>query len=247
MMQVSAGGSGSDLGISEWLYLKWLGTAAKIQQQNQVVNAACVELVRQYTHDGLSCCILKGQGNLVNYKTSSNSPCLGGGTDDTDLGMYRTPGDIDVWCTPADPCGIEIAVGDLDPSTGSGQVLKGAHGVYAERSRSKEYHGKQAVIEYVRMLWRLRHDNTSTSSAQADNDNYEVRYHHIDAPSINTSTGSAQAPVEVEVHFRPLFLDSPLRNHRLQNWFKLNEQFGVHDAKIGDCVIPVPTVSFNAV
>lgn len=51
----------------------------------------------------------------------------------------------------------------------------------------------------------------------------------------------------MEAHFRPLFLDSPLRNHRLQGWFQLNEQFGVHDAKIGDCVIPTPIVSFNAV
>ena len=51
-----------------------------------------------------------------------------------------------------------------------------------------------------------------------------VRYHHIDAPSIRL--GSGQAPVEVEVHFRPQFLDSPLRNWRLQRWFSENEQFG---------------------
>lgn len=53
--------------------------------------------------------------------------------------------------------------------------------------------------------------------------------------------------VEVEAHFRPLFLDSPLRNHRLQKWFKENEQFGLCDAKIGDSVLPVPAVSFNAI
>lgn len=52
------------------MLLLTLGVSAQIQQRNQVVNAACVELVRQYTHDGLACCILKGQGNLVNYLRS---------------------------------------------------------------------------------------------------------------------------------------------------------------------------------
>lgn len=185
--------------IPEMLYLKWLGMAAKIQLRNHEVNAACVELVKQFTHDGLSCCILKGQGNLVNYPE--------------ELRDARNPGDIDVWCWPQDPCGVEIAVGDLDG--------KGAH--------YEHYDGKRGVIEYVKMLHRI----AGTESHEG------VRYQHIDAPSLNG--------VEVEAHYRPLFLDSPLRNWRLQKWFRINEQFGLHDAKIGDCIIPTPTVSFNAV
>lgn len=66
-----------------------------------------------------------------------------------------------------------------------------------------------------------------------------IRYHHIGAPQING--------VDVEAHFRPLFLDSPFRNWRLQRWFLDNAQFGLHDAKVADAVLPVPTVSFNAV
>ena len=66
-----------------------------------------------------------------------------------------------------------------------------------------------------------------------------IRYHHIGAPQING--------VDVEAHFRPLFLDSPLRNWRLQRWFLDNAQFGLLDAKVADAVLPVPTVSFNAV
>lgn len=166
----------------------------------------CEELVKQYAHDGIQCCILKGQGNLEYYPE--------------ELKECRTPGDIDVWCTPADPSGIDIAVSDLDG--------KGAH--YAK------YHGKQAVIEYVKMLHRI----AGTEPTEG------VRYHHIDAPSVG-ACGEHGRTIEVEAHFRPLFLDSPLRNHRLQGWFQLNEQFGLHDAKIGDCVIPTPTVSFNAV
>ena len=185
------------------VYLKWLGLTAKVAQRNREVSAACVEQVKQYAHDGMSCSILKGQGNLEYYPE--------------DLRECRTPGDIDVWCAPQTPSGIDIAVADLDG--------RGAH--------YEKYHDKQAVIEYVKMLWRLRNDNDD------DNENYEIRYHHIDAPAING--------IEVEAHFRPLFLDSPLRNWRLQRWFKENEQFGVHDAKVGEYVFPTPTVSFNAV
>lgn len=93
----------------------------------------------------------------------------------------------------------------------------------------QKYQEKEAIIEYVRML----HLVACTKPMEG------VRYHHIDAPAVNG--------IEVEAHFRPLFLDSPLRHCRLLRWFRDNEQFGVHDAKIGDYVIPTPTVSFNAV
>lgn len=130
-----------------------------------------------------------------------------------ELKECRTPGDIDVWCATQDTLGLDIAVSDLDGN--------GAH--------FEKYHGKQAVIEYVKMLHRI----AGTEPTEG------VRYHHIDAPSVNG--------VDVEAHFRPLFLDSPLRNYRLQKRFRLNEQFGLHDAKIDDAVLPVPTVSFNAI
>ncbi len=181
------------------LYVQWLGLAAKISQRNREVTVACAEVVKQYDHDGIACCILKGQGNLEYYPES--------------LKELRMPGDIDVWCAPADACGIDIAVSDLDGN--------GAH--------YETYHGKRAVVEYVMMLHR-------TAGTQPRGG---IRYHHIGAPQING--------VDVEAHFRPLFLDSPLRNQRLQRWFRENEQFGLHDAKIGDYVFPTSTVSFNAV
>ena len=187
------------LGMGELLYLKWLGMTAKVTQRNKVVTTSCAKLVKQYAHDGIQCCVLKGQGNLEYYPE--------------ELQDCRTAGDIDVWCSPMDPDGIDIAVSDLD-----GQ---GAH--------YQKYYGKEAIVEYVRMLHRI----AGTKPAEG------ARYHHIDAPAVNG--------IEVEAHFRPLFLDSPLRNSRLQRWFRDNEQFGMHDAKIGDCVFPTPTVSFNAV
>lgn len=198
LVAVAFNGVSSD-NMDETLYLKWLGMTAKVAQRNKEVTAACAELVKLYVHDGILCCVLKGQGNLDYYPE--------------ELKNCRTAGDIDVWCKTMDPCGIDIAVSDLD-----------GHGVHYQK-----YLGREAIVEYVRMQHRV-------SGAKVAE---RVRYHHIDAPSI--------AGVDVEVHFRPLFLHAPLRNIRLQRWFRDNEQFGLHDAKIGDCVIPTPTVSFNVV
>lgn len=70
-----------------------------------------MELVGQLAHDGLKSCILKGQSNLIYYLE--------------ELRDCRTAGDIDIWVQPMEESGLEIAVGDLDSSTGSGQVPRG--------------------------------------------------------------------------------------------------------------------------
>ena len=147
--------------------LKWYGYALQIERMNEKLNMQCGEITKQYKHDGLQCCILKGQGNLLNYPVS--------------LRMRRTPGDIDLWCiTP--PSGLSMPNASLRDYT--------------------NYHGTNAVMEYVRMQYRL----------EGNDANPKVCYHHIEAPSMDGT--------EVEVHYRPAFLRSPLRNWRMQRWFE---------------------------
>ena len=50
------------IGISEMLYLTWMGMTAKIQQKNQTVDEQCVALQKRLSADGLRSCILKGLG-----------------------------------------------------------------------------------------------------------------------------------------------------------------------------------------
>lgn len=69
--------------ISRSLKIKWLGCAARIQTQNELMNKRCVELQRSLCKDGLSSCILKGQANAATYPSF--------------LSNLRQPGDIDVW------------------------------------------------------------------------------------------------------------------------------------------------------
>lgn len=77
---------GAPLGIDEPLYLNWLSFTAKIAQKNKAVSMACVKVCEKYMHDGIRCCVLKGQSNLQYYPD--------------DLKAYRTPGDIDLWALP---------------------------------------------------------------------------------------------------------------------------------------------------
>ena len=112
------------------LRMKWMTMVFQIERQNTKLNNQCGKITSKFLHDGFSTCILKGQGNLLNYPE--------------DLKMRRTPGDIDVWATPIDDDlfikdkGIAIAV-----QTGK------------EKVEYIEYHGHKAVIEYVKMQHRL--------------------------------------------------------------------------------------------
>ena len=147
--------------------MKWYGYALQIERMNEKLNMQCGEITKRYEHDGLQCCILKGQGNLLNYPES--------------LRMRRTPGDIDLWCiTP--PSGLSMPNASLRDYT--------------------NYHGINAVMEYVRMQYRLKGTDVHPKAC----------YHHIEAPDIDGT--------EVEVHYRAAFLRSPLRNWRMQRWFE---------------------------
>lgn len=64
-----------------------------------------------------------------------------------------------------------------------------------------------------------------------------VYYHHVDYPAVR-GTG-------IEVHYRPSFMYSPLRNMRLQEWFRENE--GSRALEIHGDVIKVPGDGFNIV
>lgn len=75
------------------------------------------------------------------------------------------------------------------------------------------------------------------------NPNGKVCYHHIDGGKIGG--------VEVEVHYRPSFMNNPIHNYRLQKWYKKMAEGGrlMEEVELPEGVgsIPVPTVEFNVV
>lgn len=80
------------IGISESLYYQWMGTAAQIQQRNEVVIRQCVVLQKKLAAGGIHSSILKGQGVASLYSG--------------DLQDLRQPGDIDIYVN----CGREEAI-----------------------------------------------------------------------------------------------------------------------------------------
>ena len=89
------------------------------------------------------------------------------------------------------------------------------------------YKGVRGIIEYARLQRRLRGDKFQ----------FKPLYYHVE---YHTDKGT-----EVEMHYRPSFLCSPIRNMRMQRWFK--EQFDVclkNNCQLG---FPVLTPSVNVV
>ena len=176
------------------LRMRWMALALQIEKQNALLNKQCSQLARRYEHDGLSTCILKGQGNSLNYPEG--------------LRNRRQCGDIDVWTDCEKDIPIAVQTGK-------------------DKAEYVEYHGRQAVMEYVRMQHRI--DGYFANPI--------VRYHHIEAPKMDGT--------EVEVHFRPCYAHPPLRNWRMQRWFK--EHADVCMKNKTHMGFAVPTASVNVV
>lgn len=83
--------SGNMLSIPQNLYYQWLGTTARIQQQNELMNKRCVVLQTKLSLAGFKSTILKGQGVAALYG---------------ELKDLRQSGDIDVYVN----CGREKAI-----------------------------------------------------------------------------------------------------------------------------------------
>ena len=67
--------------IERDLLITWMAKAQQIRSQNVKVNGVAAKLYSKFREDGLRCCILKGQGNVLMYPNAYS----------------RNPGDIDVW------------------------------------------------------------------------------------------------------------------------------------------------------
>ena len=162
------------------LLLKWYAISEQIRQANEKINRVAVDLKDQLWQEGFRTCLLKGQGNTLNYPNSH----------------IRTSGDIDIWVKPVD----------------SGQLT---------------------VDNYLRsVLLYVRKKNPKAKAC----------YHHVDA--------GMYKGVELEVHYRPSFMNNLIHNRRLQKWFEENaeEQFA-HEVDLpnGAGKICVPTNAFNRI
>lgn len=89
------------IGMSEALYLTWMGMTAEIQSRGEVMNRQCIDLQRILLEDGFRSCILKGQGVAalynMNHGHNTDSGNIEGLCPEVSLGLLRQTGDIDIW------------------------------------------------------------------------------------------------------------------------------------------------------
>ncbi|MBQ0126570.1 MAG: nucleotidyltransferase family protein [Bacteroidales bacterium] len=65
------------------------------------------------------------------------------------------------------------------------------------------------------------------------------RYHHVSIPRI--------FDVEVEIHYRPTFVNAPIRNRRITHWYSGHIRNCSHEFQIDGQSFPVPSVGFNVI
>jgi len=152
------------------LLLKWYAVSEQIRRANERTNRVAVKVCERFRKKGFRTCVLKGQGNTLNYPDP----------------YVRASGDIDVWV-----------------EGGEEKVLAFARGIVGET---------------------------------------KICYHHVDFKAVDS--------VEVEVHYRPSFMNNLIHNRRLQRWFEgqADEQFS-HEVELPDGAgrICVPTHAFNRI
>lgn len=90
------------------LVLSWYGIVVQIEKRNQMMTKACGEITEKFAEDGFDTCVLKGQGNLINYPEH--------------LKNRRQPGDIDLWASPKDGGNVQRKVIEYVRSLGHTQV-----------------------------------------------------------------------------------------------------------------------------
>lgn len=81
------------IGMSEMLYLTWMGMAAKILQRNEQVNQQCIEFTNICRNEGFDVVVLKGQSAARRYQVRGER------LEVRDLSLLRQSGDIDAWLT----------------------------------------------------------------------------------------------------------------------------------------------------
>lgn len=119
-------------------------------------------------------------------------------------------------------------------------ILKGQSNLVNYPQALSEFRTSGDIDIWVRPMREMRHPIREVIEyVIAHTQRCRPTYHHVDFRFFNDA--------DVEVHQRPTFLCSPVRNRRLQRWCDQMERHCVTDNRVGDHTFPVPTPSFNVV
>ena len=219
----------------EELLFLWMGMAQKIVATNELVIDAARKVTKKLQRDGFDCCILKGAGNIVYYN--------GNGNDNVNFREYDQKVLPDVA-----PAGRTKNFGSIEKIN---EVNEKENDKNNKRStlHSTPYtlHSETGLGMYrsagdvdVWMIPREGQDVIKYAKQAAKERGEEkpvVTYLHTNLPKYKG--------IEVEAHFRPAYMNSPIFNRRTLKW--QNENAGEQMRNICKFGFPIPTAEFNIV
>ena len=210
--------------------MRWMAACGKLATRNQYVTEKSAWVAKNFQTEGFSSCLLKGQGLALYYPDPS----------------LRFPGDIDIWVLPASE-GKESRESresrestESTPSIPSSPSIPSIPSPLDPQGRFQSEAGKEplnrssAALEPSQFEGAIR---TVIAYCRQFVPNAKACYHHIDFLKAGD--------VEVEVHYRPSWLNNPFHNRRLQEYFldHADEQF----ANLQPQGFAVPQWDFNRI
>ncbi len=219
----------------EELLFLWMGMAQKIVATNELVIDAARKVTKKLQRDGFNCCILKGAGNIVYYNGNEN--------DNVNFREYDQKVLPDVA-----PAGRTKNFGSIEkinevnekendknnkrstlhstPSTVHSETGLGMYRSAGDIDVWMIPREGQDVIKYAKQAAKERGEEKPV-----------VTYLHTNLPKYKG--------IEVEAHFRPAYMNSPIFNRRTLKW--QNENAGEQMRNICEFGFPIPTAEFNIV
>lgn len=217
----------------EELLFLWMGMAQKIVATNELVIDAARKVTKKLQRDGFDCCILKGAGNIVYYNWNGN--------DNVNFREYDQKVLPDVA-----PAGRTKNFGSIEKIN---EVNEKENDKNNKRStlHSTPYtlHSETGLGMYRSAgdvdVWMIPREGQDVIkyAKQAAKERGEkkpkIDYNHARLPDCKG--------IEVEGHFFPAFLNSPIRNIRINKWTKTNTATQVNNICEYRFAIPTPEFS----
>jgi len=253
---------------------QWVHNAEKIRKKNEQLSAECASICETLEHDGIRCCVIKGQSNLVNYVSN---------------GWYfdkkqKNPLDeSDTSCTPANSDSQIVSKLPSDSQNHQTVLCQNSDSSKVDKPSAspKKTDTLPSLAEYrtpgdIDLWCKTRPEGIQIAVGNDQRAEYEtyrgiagiveyaqqwrrlhdekpipwhrVLYYHVEISLPPTAADSQKGKdgTEVELHYRPSFLLNPIRNRRMQRWFEEQKTL-LNPPLKGGLGFPIPTNSFNAV
>ena len=182
------------IGMTEMLFFRWMSMAYNIQKRNEVLNECMDIALYHFRQDGFECTCLKGQGIAALYEDEVR-------TKTNSLRHVNKDENEGLRDENEDENeGLRDEDENEDESGGRASMLNLAMLRQSGDIDLWVQGGRKRLYEYsMRLFGKIE----------------GLTYHHIHF--------AAFSDVEVEAHTWPSYLASPLRNRRLQRFFKMYE------------------------